>query len=224
MNPDSHIGALWRATRSPVTWFRTHFAKLMRYAAVSVVSTLTSLTVLGVLVGVLSAPAGWANVIATTVATVPSFELNRRWVWTRRGDRSFLREVAPFAALSFTGLVISTLNVHLVGLWATSADWGRLLRTVAIEVTNVGTFGCLWLFQYVLCDRFLFRSAGSAAIPPALLEPVGLAGMEVVGLADAAASAGPVPAVQGSEAEGPGAGEYLDQAAVSQPSTSIPPR
>jgi putative flippase GtrA len=215
---DSHIGALVRAVRSPVTWLRTHFAKLMRYAAVSVVSTITSLTVLGVLVGVLSAPAGWANVIATTVATVPSFELNRRWVWTRRGDRSFLREVAPFAALSFTGLVISTLNVHLVGLWATSADWGRLLRTVAIEVTNVGTFGCLWLFQYVLCDRFLFRSAGSHALAPSLMEPVGLADTMAV------AAEGPMPEAQAGEVGPAGAGERLDEAAVSHRSPSLPPR
>ena len=218
MTQDSHIGALVRALRSPVTWFRTHFAKLMRYAAVSVVSTITSLTVLGVLVGVLSAPAGWANVIATTVATVPSFELNRRWVWTRRGDRSFLREVAPFAALSFTGLVISTLNVHLVGLWATSADWGRLLRTVAIEVTNVGTFGCLWLFQYVLCDRFLFRSAGSGELPPSLMEPVGRSDIRAV------AADGPEAAIQPGGPGPAGAGEFLDEATLSQGSPSLPPR
>lgn len=210
MNNPSHLGALLNVVRSPITWFRTHFAKLLRYAAVSVVSTITSVTVLGVLVGVLSAPAGWANVIATSVATVPSFELNRRWVWSRHGDRSFLREVAPFAALSFTGLVISTLNVHLVGLWATSADWGRLLRTVAVEAANLGTFGCLWLFQYVLCDRFLFRSAEPEAIAPSLMEPVTLA---------------ETMAVPAGEPEDPAGlpGELADVPVLTQTSGTLPP-
>ena len=66
---------------------RIDVAKLVRYGAVSIIATTTSLLVLGVLVGILAAPAGWSNVVATTVGTVPSFELNRRWVWQRRGHR-----------------------------------------------------------------------------------------------------------------------------------------
>ena len=56
-----------------------HFAK---YALVSVVATLTSLTTLGLLVGLGGWSSVWANVLATSVGTVPSFELNRRWVWS----------------------------------------------------------------------------------------------------------------------------------------------
>ncbi|HEY0398177.1 MAG TPA: bifunctional glycosyltransferase family 2/GtrA family protein, partial [Acidimicrobiia bacterium] len=54
--------------------------KLLRYATVSAVATITSLTVLGVLVATGTLSAGWANVVATAVGTIPSFELNRRWV------------------------------------------------------------------------------------------------------------------------------------------------
>jgi putative flippase GtrA len=55
--------------------------KLLRYAAVSAIATSLSLTILGVLVARGTTTAGWANVIATAAGTVPSFELNRRWVW-----------------------------------------------------------------------------------------------------------------------------------------------
>ena len=74
-------------------------AKLVRYATVSVIATAVSLTVLGVLVGTSVVSAGWANVIATAVGTVPSFELNRRWVWHANGRRSMRAEIVPFAVL-----------------------------------------------------------------------------------------------------------------------------
>jgi putative flippase GtrA len=124
----------------------------------SSLSTATTLTVLGLLVGVAGAPAGWANVVATALGTVPSFELNRRWVWSAPGRRSLLRQVAPFGALSLAGLGLSTLAVHLAATWAASRGWGRLPRTAVVEVTNVGTFGTLWVLQYILCDRVLFRN------------------------------------------------------------------
>ncbi|HSS08396.1 MAG TPA: GtrA family protein, partial [Acidimicrobiales bacterium] len=64
--------------------------KLIRYATVSAISTAVSLTILGTLVATNATTAGWANVVATAVGTVPSFELNRRWVWKKRGRRSVL--------------------------------------------------------------------------------------------------------------------------------------
>jgi putative flippase GtrA len=141
-----------------IALLRARLAKLLRYAAVSAISTATSLTVLGLLVGVLNAPAGWANVAATAIGTVPSFELNRRWVWLKRGARSVWREVVPFAGLALAGLVLSTLTVHLASTWAQESGWGRLARTTAVEAASIATFGSLWVFQYVLCDRVLFRS------------------------------------------------------------------
>jgi putative flippase GtrA len=141
-----------------IALLRARLAKLLRYAAVSAISTATSLTVLGLLVGVVNAPAGWANVAATAIGTVPSFELNRRWVWLKRGARSIWSEVVPFASLALAGLGLSTLTVHLASTWAQESGWGPLARTSAVEAASVATFGSLWVFQYVLCDRVLFRS------------------------------------------------------------------
>jgi putative flippase GtrA len=128
---------------------------LVRYAGVSVIATVTSLTVLGLLVGLVNAPAGWANVCATAVGTVPSFELNRRWVWRRTGNPSVGSEVLPFVGLSFAGLLLSTVTVHLASVWAAGAP--ALGRTVAVEAASIAAFGSLWVAQFVLCDRVLFR-------------------------------------------------------------------
>jgi putative flippase GtrA len=135
---------------------RTTAVRVVRYSAVSVVSTTTSLVTLGVLVGLAGMPAGWSNVIATAIGTVPSFELNRRWVWSDAGPRSWLRQVVPFCALSFAGLVLSTITVSLVG--HATAGWSRLDHTVAVELANVAAYGTLWVIQYQLLNRFLFVS------------------------------------------------------------------
>jgi putative flippase GtrA len=133
--------------------------RLLRYATVSVISTSISLTILGALVATRTVTAGWANVIATAVGTVPSFELNRRWVWQKHGTRSLLAEVGPFWALSFAGLGLSTLAVSVAAGWAEGAHLGGTARTVAAEAANLATFGSLWVLQYVLLDRVLFRPA-----------------------------------------------------------------
>ena len=138
--------------------------KLIRYAAVSAISTAMSLTILGLLVATNATAAGWANVIATAAGTIPSFELNRRWVWRKRGHRSPLAEVAPFCALPFAGLGLSTLAVSAAAAWASTAGLGTTARTLAAEAANLTVFGTLWVAQYVMLDRVLFRHRTSAAV------------------------------------------------------------
>jgi putative flippase GtrA len=130
--------------------------KLIRYGAVSVISTTLSLAVLGVLVFTGTLSPGWANVVATAVGTVPSFELNRRWVWGRTGRRSVLAEVGPFWALSFAGLALSTLAVSVAGHWAASAGLHAGMRALVAQAANVCAFGSLWVAQFLILDRSVF--------------------------------------------------------------------
>ena len=139
--------------------------QLARYGAVSVIATTVSLTVLGTLVATRAAPATWANVIATAVGTFPSFELNRRWVWGKRGRRSVLAEIGPFCILSFAGLALSTLAVGAAAGWAASAGAADTVRTLVVEGANVAAFGSLWVVQFLLLDRVLFRRAARESTP-----------------------------------------------------------
>jgi len=61
----SDAGWCWGAAH------RETVLRLLRYSAVSLVSTSTSVVTLGVLVGLAGTPATLANVIATAVGTVP---------------------------------------------------------------------------------------------------------------------------------------------------------
>jgi putative flippase GtrA len=147
--------------RSPVhaVGRRQRLAVWLRYCAVSAVSTGTSLTTLGVLVGVAGVDATVANVVATAVGTIPSFELNRRWVWAHHGRRSIIRQVVPFVALSFAGLVLSTVAVHVAA--ARTANWSQGWHTVAVEAANVAAYGALWILQFFVLDRLLFAHRDS---------------------------------------------------------------
>jgi hypothetical protein len=51
---------------------RAVLSRLIRYSAVSLVATSTSLVTLGLLVGLVGAPPTWSNVMATGVGTIPS--------------------------------------------------------------------------------------------------------------------------------------------------------
>jgi len=156
--PDPLVRAPVRAYARPDDR-RHRLAVWLRYSAVSAVSTGTSLTTLGVLAGVAGVDATVANVVATTVGTIPSFELNRRWVWAHHGRRSVIRQVVPFVALSFAGLVLSTVAVHVAA--ARTADWSPGWHVVAVEAANVGAYGALWVVQFFVLDRVLFARRDS---------------------------------------------------------------
>ncbi len=77
-------------------------------------------------------------------------------MWAKRWTRSLATEVIPFAALSFAGLALSTVAVHLTAGWADRAAVDPWLRTGAVELANLVTFGSLWIAQSVILDHILF--------------------------------------------------------------------
>ena len=140
--------------------------RLSRYAAVSAISTSVTLGLLGALVYTKALSPGWANVVATAAGTVPSFELNRRWVWAKKTKRSLMKEVVPFCALSFTGLGLSTLAVKLAAGWAAGAGLTSGAVALVSQAANLLTFGSLWVVQYFLLDRVLFAQQASRTASP----------------------------------------------------------
>ena len=122
------------------------------------------------LVGLVAVPAGWANVAATAAGDVlhrqPSLGAGKT------GRRSLRAEVLPFTILSFTGLAVSTIAVSVVGAWALHQDWPATARTVLVLAINVGAYGSLWVLQFFLLDRVLFRSPPIGEAGPG--DPAGL--------------------------------------------------
>ena len=123
---------------------------------VSVVTTALSTAILVVLAVGLGVEAGTANAIGSCAASPLSYVGNRRWVW-RRGGRSALgRELVPFWTMCLVGLWASTVVVGRVG--ALTVVFPAAWRVVLLPVANAATFGALWLVQFAVLDRVIFRT------------------------------------------------------------------
>jgi putative flippase GtrA len=145
---------------------RATLGRVLRCFAVSVGTTVLSLTVLVLLAVVGRVPAGTANVIAVCCGIFPSYFLNRRCVWQRRDRHRVMGEVAPFWVLSLVGLALSTVAVARVD--ALARDWSTSMRAIALPAANLSVFGLLWVAQFVVLDRVIFRDRNTSAVVLAL--------------------------------------------------------
>jgi putative flippase GtrA len=130
--------------------------KMARYTMVSVVSVIVSSIVLAITVGLLRWSAFWGNITATAVATIPSYELNRKWAWGKSGRGHLLKEVIPFWALSFIGLAFSTYSAVVAESFAKHHHLHRLWHTAAVEAAVLGAFGILWVGKFIIFNKVLF--------------------------------------------------------------------
>ncbi len=129
--------------------------RLAKCFTVSVGTTLLSAAVLVALAVGAGVPAGPANVVAVVCGIVPSYLANRHWVWRRRGPSDVVREIVPFWVLSLAGLALSTVAVAWTA--SVSAGWTASARSIALPAANLSGFGALWVVQFVLLDRVLFK-------------------------------------------------------------------
>lgn len=137
----------------------------IRYAMASVVSVVITQAVLFLLFGILRAfSAVTSNVIATAVAAIPSFYLNRKWAWGKSGRSHLLKEVVPFWALAFIGLWASIETVGFAQSFAASEQLGHLADAILVNLASLFAFGVIWVGKYFIFNRFMFGS-GELAEP-----------------------------------------------------------
>ena len=129
--------------------------KLIKYSAVSVISVIVNVVLLGVTYGILQWDAGPANIFAVGVSAIPSYYLNRAWAWGKRGRSHLLKEVIPFWALAFLGLVISTIAVHEVG--NNIKQYHHAVQTLIVAATNIAAFGLLWVAKFIIFNELMFK-------------------------------------------------------------------
>ena len=92
-----------------------------------------------------------ANLAAVTIATIPNYFLNRYWVWNKRGANSVRTEIAPFWAIAFLGLVLSTV---LVAIASRFTD-----LTIVFLALNFCAYGVLWVFKFFVLEKYLFGNS-----------------------------------------------------------------
>jgi putative flippase GtrA len=140
----------------------TKIMRVRRCLSVSVGTTVLSAVVLVTLAVGFGVPAGGASLIANVCGIPPSYVWNRRWVWRRTGRSDLAREVVPFWTLSLVGLVVSTWFVGFVGTMTAALPAAG--RAIALPVANIGVFATLWIVQFLVLDRVVFRNRAGALV------------------------------------------------------------
>jgi putative flippase GtrA len=142
------VAHLWERRDTPEA------KRLIRYAMVSVISTIASFGVLALVFGVLHL---WgeigSTVFANVVATVPSYFLNRRWVWGKGGRSQLMREIVPFWVMSAIGVVVSIGGAAVAKHVGTVHHLSHFQQTVVVLGANLVSFGLFWVLKYMLYNR-----------------------------------------------------------------------
>ncbi len=156
--PQGHLGRF-------LAWLRTPTGqKLLKYAAVSVISTVISQLVLFLSYGVFDIWAAvWCNVLANVCAAFPSYYLNRYWAWQKTGRSHPLKELLPFWVASFAGLALSLGTVDLAASFAHQHHLSHLIASVMVNGANLFAFGILWIGKFLLYNHVLFTKPGDVA-------------------------------------------------------------
>lgn len=122
--------------------------KAAKYAAVSVVNVVVGQSMLILANKVF----GWtfveSNVFAVTVSAFPAYVLSRRWIWQKKGNNHFWKEVVPFWSIAFLGLGMSTAAAALASNISDS--------TLMLMFANLSAFGLLWVAKFFFLDKVLF--------------------------------------------------------------------
>jgi putative flippase GtrA len=137
---------------------------MLRYSMASVVSLVVSVICLAIFVGPIGMRAWVGATLATAIASIPSYYLNRKWAWGKSGKSHFMKEVVPFWGLAFLGWGFSTLCVHLMENHADQQHYSHLVKTGTVTVVYVAAFGVFWVVKYVIFNKLVFVHHGEPRV------------------------------------------------------------
>jgi len=142
------VAHLWEKRDTPEA------RRLFKYTMVSVVSTAVSFGVLALVFGVLHLWGEIAStVFANVVATIPSYFLNRQWVWGKGGRSGLTTEVFPFWAMSSLGIVVSIGGAALARHIGITHHLSHFYQTLLVLAANLLSFGVFWVLKFLVFNR-----------------------------------------------------------------------
>jgi putative flippase GtrA len=137
-------------------WSRTHEGrKLIRFTSVSVISTVVSQGLIILFYGLTK----WMGVVEATVvanglATIPAYNLNRRWTWGKSGKSHLTREVLPFWVMSALGIGVSFFGSLYARHLVNAHHWNHtLLGTLIVMAANFVSFAIFWVLKLMVFNR-----------------------------------------------------------------------
>jgi putative flippase GtrA len=93
---------------------------------------------------------GWSfaasNGAVVAISAAPAYVLTRYWVWEKRSTNHLVKEVLPFWALAFLGLIVSTVAAGIANTY-TDAQ-------VVLNLVNLASFGLIWASTFFIVLHF----------------------------------------------------------------------
>ncbi len=144
--------------RALLAWSKTHEGKkIIRFTMVSGVSTATSFAAISLFYGLKIIPGVmWATLAGNLVASLPAYQLNRRWTWGKRGKSHFRKEIVPFWSMTMLGIGMSQIGAFWARHEVHSHHWAHLTNTALVSFTNLFSFALFWFLKMMVFNR-IFR-------------------------------------------------------------------
>jgi putative flippase GtrA len=137
-----------------VAWSKTHQGKkLIRFTSVSVISTVVSLSLIAIFYGIARWGVIEATVSANVLATIPAYNLNRRWTWGKTGRSHVVKEVMPFWIMSSLGIAASFFGSLLARHIVRTNHFPHEVNTLIVLGMNFISFAIFWVLKLLVFNR-----------------------------------------------------------------------
>jgi len=138
-----------------IAWSKTHEGKkLIRFTSVSLVATGTSQLCIILFYGVFHLWGVVASTLAANVvATIPSYNLNRKWTWGKSGRSHIVKEIVPFWMISLLGITFSFFMSFGAKYIVNHNSWPHLVNTLIVMLVNFLAFAIFWVLKLKIFNR-----------------------------------------------------------------------
>jgi len=152
------VAAVLTRLRSLHSWSKSHEGKkLIRFTLVSAVSTVTSFAAISLLYGLKIIPGIlWATLVGNLIASLPAYNLNRRWTWGKRGRSHWRKEILPFWTMTALGIGVSQLGALYARHLVKTHHFSPLFNTGLVAGANLVSFAIFWVLKLIVFNR-IFR-------------------------------------------------------------------
>jgi putative flippase GtrA len=149
-------------------WSKSSRARrLIRYTLVSVASSVTSIVVIAIVYGFRIIPNEiGATLFGNLVATIPSYNLNRKWTWGKTGRSHLRKEIIPFWAIAALGIAFSVLGATYARHLVHTHHWSHLANTAIVVGANFASFAIFWVLKLAVFSRIFHHDGLIESMDP----------------------------------------------------------
>jgi putative flippase GtrA len=129
--------------------------KKLRYAGVSMVFVPIGQGLIQ-LVGLWLDDYATATLVVMVIIMVPSFFVNKHFVWRVTSSENLRRQVLVFCVVMTLSFALAAFFSYIVD--AATAGETTPIRGTAVFLAQLLGFGIVWIGRYVFLDRWLFKT------------------------------------------------------------------